>query len=153
VFSPEDSSELSAALQYVSIFMMESINEGYTSSPSNSERGHLIMFCYVKKFLRMTFGCCAPCIAYAETPSIGNVSENILSMLATVNDAAYSICYALGIGLLFSSMILYRKHRQNPTEIRLGQVILVALSGVAVGGLPFLVRLSDAGELLTRIGI
>jgi len=74
----------------------------------------------------------------------GDVAENVLVPANALIKAAYTMCYVIGMGLIFGSLVQYRSHKQSPTQVRIGQPIMLLIFGIVLLCLPFLAQLSSS---------
>jgi hypothetical protein len=84
---------------------------------------------------------------------LGTISTNLLEgPIGTLAELSYKVCYLIGVGLLMTAGIRYRKHRQNPNQVRMGEVIMLLLLGLALFLLPLLLHVSLGAQILDDIG-
>jgi hypothetical protein len=74
---------------------------------------------------------CAPVLAFANE-SIGDVASNIVSGEINIRTILQDICIITGVSFILGSIVQYRKHRQNPSEVTLSTVIVTFIIGVLV---------------------
>jgi len=76
------------------------------------------------------------------------VIDNVSGPITLFTQAIYSACYVIGIGFLFGSIVQYRQHRQNPTQVRISTPIFLLIAGIVLLFLPWLLGLSTATEFM-----
>ena len=77
-----------------------------------------------------------------QARSIGELSERIMAPATGLERATELICYVLGVGMLTGSLLQYRRHRQNPSEVRLSGPVLLLILGFLLVIFPWLARYS-----------
>jgi purine-cytosine permease-like protein len=76
----------------------------------------------------------------SRTPTLGGIANNLLDPLFGVISIVRAISITAGIGMILSSFSKFVDHRKNRTEITLGVVLTIFVSGVSlviVGFIPF----------------
>ncbi len=86
-------------------------------------------------------------IVFADI-SLGQAADNILVPLGALNQIIYTICYILGTAMLGGSLIQYKAHRDNPSNVRLTQPIMLLIIGLILIGIPYLVQVSSGANIL-----
>ena len=78
----------------------------------------------------------------AGATSIGSLSERIMAPATGLERATELLCIVLGVGMLTGSLLQYRRHRQNPSEVRLSGPVLLLILGLILVIFPYLARYS-----------
>jgi len=86
-------------------------------------------------------------LAHAQI-SLGDMAENVLGPAGMLSGFIYKGCYIFGGGLIVASFIQYRRHRQNPSQVRLSQPVALFLFGIVFILLPLVAQLSLAPEAM-----
>ena len=84
----------------------------------------------------------APPLAYAVT--LGELSENLLTPTTAIAHAGYLLCYIAGAAFCAGALIQYRRHRQNPSAVRLSQPVFQFIFGLVLFALPLITSYSLA---------
>ena len=74
----------------------------------------------------------------------GEVSAVMTSLVAAFTGILEKICFVIGAGLLIGAVIRYKEHRDNPTQVRIGDSVALLIAGTSIAVLPLLARLSEA---------
>lgn len=85
-----------------------------------------------------------------EAYGLGDISRNLVGLIAGLNSIARTLFIALGAGLVCGAVLQYRAHRNNPSQVRLIQPIFLLLCGLSMLVLPFLTEQSDGGKILVQ---
>lgn len=89
-------------------------------------------------------------VALAADFSLTGISGNVVGLLSGFNNIADSAFIVVGTGLLCGAALQYRNHRNNPSQVRLIQPIILLLCGICLIMLPFLTSISDGGKILSN---
>lgn len=76
-------------------------------------------------------------LAYASQ-NIGVIANQLTSPVDFLTTIIYKICYLIGFVLVVSSFFQYRRYRNNPTEVRLSQPVMLLILGICIGLLPLI---------------
>lgn len=78
-------------------------------------------------------------------PALSFASETLGTLANTLSDPVdlftgiiYKICYVIGFVLIIGSVLQYKRHRDNPSEVRLSQPVLLLLLGIIIVVLPLI---------------
>ena len=86
-----------------------------------------------------------------NTPSLGGLSENATGPIAVVGSIAESACFVAGGAFILGTLVRYKEHRDNPTQVTWGQIITLFLLGVFFILLPFITGLSLSSEPIKNV--
>ncbi len=90
--------------------------------------------------------------AYALIPgSLGDLSDKLLLPMSLLTGALYNMSLAIGIALLFGSLIQYKNYRNNPSQVPLSRPITLLIFGVILVVLPLLTKFSESAHLVSRV--
>jgi Ca2+/H+ antiporter len=90
--------------------------------------------------------------AYALIPnSLGDLSDKLLLPMSLLTSALYNMSLAIGIALLFGSLIQYKNYRNNPSQVPLSRPITLLVFGVILVVLPILTKFSESAHLVSRV--
>lgn len=91
--------------------------------------------------------------AYALIPggSLGDLSDKLLLPMSLLTGALYNMSLAIGIALLFGSLIQYKNYRNNPSQVPLSRPITLLIFGVVLVVLPILTKFSESSHLVSRV--
>jgi hypothetical protein len=90
--------------------------------------------------------------AYAQIPgSLGDLSDKLLLPMSLLTGALYNMSLAIGIALLFGSLIQYKNYRNNPSQVPLSRPITLLVFGVILVVLPLLTKFSESAHLVSRV--
>lgn len=87
----------------------------------------------------------ASIVAPYNSPNLARVSDNAMSPVTIVNDMLSSTAILLGMAFIVYAGLSYRKHRMNPLEVPISQVIVLLVLGIILVCLPFLHYLTPSG--------
>jgi hypothetical protein len=87
----------------------------------------------------------------ADAPSLGEMSDNMVSSLSVVSTVLYKSCYVFGAILLVAGGNLFIRYRRNPTETPLSRWLMYLLFGVLLILLPFFAQHSGGGKILQGV--
>jgi Ca2+/H+ antiporter len=73
--------------------------------------------------------------AFAKT--IGDIAGALFGGGMEISSIIQTICIITGVALIFASLLQYKKHRNNPTEVPISTVLLTLLAGLALLALAF----------------
>lgn len=92
------------------------------------------------KILRSLFflGCLTVFVPALASQDFGEIAEGLFVGSLAIRNIIRAICIISGTFFVFGSFLLYRKHRQNPTEIPISRVIISFLAGVGLIILSFI---------------
>ena len=76
-------------------------------------------------------------VALADA-SLGGMANAALAPVVGVGKILSDLSIVAGIGLLFGSVVQYRAHRENPTQVRLSTPVFLIIAGAALILLPFI---------------
>lgn len=89
---------------------------------------------------------------YALVPgSLGDLSDKLLLPMSLLTGALYNMSLAIGIALLFGSLIQYKNYRNNPSQVPLSRPITLLVFGVILVVLPILTKFSESALLVSRV--
>ena len=74
----------------------------------------------------------------AEAKSFGDIASNLFGAEMGIKQIVHVICMVTGIALIFASVLQYKKHRQNPSEVPLTTPIMSLLVGLALIAMTFI---------------
>ena len=77
----------------------------------------------------------------------------LLEPVGLVAFLGIKLFYVLGAGLLMSGGIRYRAYRQNPSQVRLSEVLLLLLLGTGLVLAPLLMQHADGAIILEGRGV
>jgi hypothetical protein len=106
-------------------------NNFVTSLKPRLWRGKLAGFS-LRNIAVIVFAIILPSLSFAEGGSIGDVAENLVQGELTIRDVIQDICIITGVAFILGSLIQYRKHRQNPSEVTLSTVFVNLIIGILV---------------------
>lgn len=90
--------------------------------------------------------------AYALVPgSLGDLSDKLLLPMSLLTGGLYNMSLAIGIALLFGSLIQYKNYRNNPSQVPLSRPITLLVFGVILVVLPILAKFSESALLVSRV--
>ena len=90
--------------------------------------------------------------AFALIPgSLGDLSDKLLLPMSLLTSALYNMSLAIGIALLFGSLIQYKNYRNNPSQVPLSRPITLLIFGVILIVLPILTKFSESALLVSRV--
>lgn len=90
-------------------------------------------------------------ISYADEPgSLAQVSSNILGPVSLFTKTLYSACYVLGAMLIMSSIVQYRDHRNNPSQVPISRPVSLLIFGLLLIGLPWVGHLTAGASFLGK---
>ncbi|MCH9637091.1 hypothetical protein A1D18_06185 [Candidatus Rickettsiella isopodorum] len=90
--------------------------------------------------------------AFALIPgSLGDLSDKLLLPMSLLTSALYNMSLAIGIALLFGSLIQYKNYRNNPSQVPLSRPITLLVFGVLLIVLPLLTKFSESALLVSRV--
>jgi hypothetical protein len=78
-----------------------------------------------------------PLPVLAESQGFGELAENLFSGGIVIGNLIRAVCIITGITLVFASLLQYKKHRANPSEVPLSTPIMTLLVGLALIALSF----------------
>jgi len=87
-----------------------------------------------------------PMMAYAQGQSLGEISQRLLSPTTGLHHAIKLMCYVVGVGLLVGGLLQYKRHRVNPSEVRLSTPILLVFLGLFLLLIPTISQYSLSAE-------
>ena len=81
-----------------------------------------------------------PWLAFAEygEQGIGGLSNGMTSIIGGVATSLSYILLISGIFFVLGAIIKYQNHRQNPSQVRLGEPVFLLVLGLVLIALPFL---------------
>lgn len=89
---------------------------------------------------------------YALAPnSLGDLSDKLLLPMSLLTSALYNMSLAIGIALLFGSLIQYKNYRNNPSQVPLSRPITLLIFGLVLISLPILTKFSESALLVARV--
>ena len=71
--------------------------------------------------------------------------------MSLLTSALYNMSLAIGIALLFGSLIQYKNYRNNPSQVPLSRPITLLVFGVLLIVLPLLTKFSESALLVSRV--
>lgn len=90
--------------------------------------------------------------AYALIPgSLGDLSDKLLLPMSLLTGGLYNMSLAIGIALLFGSLIQYKNYRNNSSQVPLSRPITLLIFGVLLVVLPILTKFSESALLVSRV--
>jgi hypothetical protein len=90
--------------------------------------------------------------ACAQIPgSLGDLSDKLLLPMSLLTGALYNMSLAVGIALLFGSLIQYKNYRNNPSQVPLSRPVTLLVFGVLLVVLPILTKFSESAILVSRV--
>src|SRR5437868_1588600 len=69
--------------------------------------------------------------------TIGEIAGNLIEGSSFITRLMVAACVALGSALIFTSLLMYKKHRENPKFIPLDRPVVYFFLGVLAVSLPF----------------
>lgn len=84
-----------------------------------------------------------PSIVFAADVSLGQLSTSLMGPVSVLADLMYKICYVLGAMFLLGSVLQYKNHRDNPSQVPISRPILLLVFGLILIGFPFFAQLSS----------
>lgn len=96
---------------------------------------------FQKKYMKEIVFCCGFLLFFTQASyaaGIGEMAESLLGPLGYLTSIVNKICYVIGFTLIVGSGMQYKRYRDNPTEVRLGQVLMLLIFGIIVVILPLI---------------
>lgn len=99
---------------------------------------------WIKAFILAMFsGCCFYTgAAVADAPTMSNVVSNVTSAGASLAQLITGIAYLGGLGFAMGSILKFKQHKDNPTQIPIGTPIALLLVAAALMFLPTVFRIA-----------
>lgn len=94
--------------------------------------------------LAVVSGCCffAGYAFAAGAPTIGDVAKNITNASSQLATLITGISYLAGLGFAMGSILKFKQHKDNPTQIPIGTPIALLLVAAALMFLPTVFRIA-----------
>lgn len=93
---------------------------------------------WYKSFLCTIIGLALfPTICFAAT-NLGELANELSSPVDLFTSIITKICYVIGFVLIIGSVLQYKRYRENSSEVRLSQPILLFIFGVVIVILPLI---------------
>jgi len=94
-----------------------------------------------------------PIVFFFQVPEacatdLGQVAGNALAIASSISDLIYELCYVVAIALFAGAIAQYKEHRNNPVQVPINQPITLVLLSIAIGGLPFIAKMSISAAAL-----
>jgi intracellular multiplication protein IcmD len=74
--------------------------------------------------------------AFTSAPGLGTVASSLSSSFSNVAKAIEGGCYIAGMGFALSSMMKFKQHKENPTQVPIGTPIALLFIAAALVFLP-----------------
>lgn len=87
---------------------------------------------FVIPFLLLT-----PALSFASE-TLGSLANTLSAPVDLFTGIIYKICYVIGFVLIIGSILQYKRHRDNPNEVRLSQPVMLLLLGIIIAILPLI---------------
>ena len=68
--------------------------------------------------------------------NIGVVAEEALEPVGFLSSFVSKMCYVIGTILIVGSLMQYKRHRDNPTEVRISKPLMLLLLGLVIALIP-----------------
>lgn len=88
----------------------------------------------------------------AESGSVGEVAETIMTSFTGVGKLMVAIAYLGGFGFTIAAIFKFKQHKDNPTQIPLGTPIALLVIGIALVFVPGILKMGGATTGLTTAG-
>ena len=79
-----------------------------------------------------------PVVAFASDRTFGQIANTLFGSEVMIRGIIRAVCIIAGCALVLGSVLQYKKHRQNPLEVRLGSVFVSLFTGLALIALSFI---------------
>jgi hypothetical protein len=79
--------------------------------------------------------------------NLGHVAQNFLEPAGMFVSLGYKLCYLIGGALLIGTAFQYKMYRNNPMQVRLGQVLFLLFFGLVMIGIPLIAEMSSASKV------
>ncbi|MDQ8039497.1 MAG: hypothetical protein REH83_03725 [Rickettsiella sp.] len=89
--------------------------------------------------------------AYAISDSLGDLSDKLMAPLSVLTSALYNMSLAIGVALLFGSLIQYKNYKNNPSQVPISRFVTLLIFGLVLIALPILAKFSASATLLSRV--
>jgi len=89
-------------------------------------------------------------VTYAQDSSLGGLAQNILGPFSAMGKIMMAVCIVGGVGFILGSVVQYKAHRENPTQVRISTPLLLLILGIALVSLPFLGKYSSSSLFLNQ---
>lgn len=86
--------------------------------------------------------------ASGSSHSVAQVSTDLLQPIGLFTKTLYNICYIIGAMMLVGSIVQYRDHRNNPSQVPFSRPIILLLLGLLLILLPIIGQLSASSSYL-----
>jgi hypothetical protein len=75
---------------------------------------------------------------FSLAANIGAAAESALEPVGFLSSFISNMCYVIAVVLIVGSFMQYKRHRDNPTEVRLSTPVMLLLLGLIIGAIPLL---------------
>ena len=75
---------------------------------------------------------------FSIAANIGAAAESALEPVGFLSSFITNMCYVIAVVLIAGSFMQYKRHRDNPTEVRLSTPVMLLLLGLIVGAVPLI---------------
>lgn len=89
--------------------------------------------------------------AYAFSDSLGDLSDKLMAPLSVLTSALYNMSLAIGVALLFGSLIQYKNYKNNPSQVPISRFFTLLIFGLILIALPILAKFSASAALVSRV--
>jgi intracellular multiplication protein IcmD len=102
--------------------------------------------------------CFLPQLAFAkEATSLAGIAENVQGQISAFGNLLISIAYLAGIGFSMGAIFKFKQHKDNPTQVPIGQpfgmlavgVLLVFLPGIFKPAAKSIFGTTSMGDAMT----
>ena len=99
-----------------------------------------------KKYRLWAMALLPVCHSAFAAVSLGGLANNLLSPTRGITQLMYGVSYVAGAGMLIMSLIQYKAHRDNPTQVRLGTPIAFFIFAWVFLLLPYIASHSSSSQ-------
>lgn len=85
-------------------------------------------------------GTLLPEVVWAEAQTFGSIAANITGSFASIVKLITGISYLAGVGFGAAGIMKFKQHKDNPTQIPLGQPVALLFISAALIWLPMLIQ-------------
>jgi len=75
--------------------------------------------------------------AYAQQQTLGDLANRVMIPISGLEEVLYTICYIIGGAITVGSLVQFKLHRDNPSQVRLSTPLLLLILGLALVLIPW----------------